>query len=980
MSRSNELGEHTGPSFNTALQSAVGTSYRLIRDLGGGGMSRVFLAEEVALGRKVVIKVLPPDMAAAVSAERFRREIRLAAQLQHPTIVPVLTADASNELLWYSMPFVEGDTLRVRLARDGALPVADAVRIWRDVLEALEAAHAHSVVHRDVKPENILLNGRRALVMDFGVAKAVTASTRESERGATMTSAGLAIGTPAYMAPEQAAAEDSVDGRADLYAAGLVCYEMLAGRGPFDATSSSAMIAAHIATPAPELRTWRPDVPAELACLVMHCLAKAPADRPATATALLRALDGLELTQSGNVMPPAVGDTKRSSLRAMLMAGSALLVFATGVVALMNRRGPTTPSISTSKELANSERLAVYFVPVVHDPADSVVAGNLSAAQLTELATDARLWTFGDERIASLARDIGFRESPPLRDSVIALARDLGAHLYLLRSVARVGDGYVLSTEARTTQGDSTIARFEQSAAGATELSTATAAVAQRTKAFITAAIGRVEAPQPTGRVLGTNAEAARLWLEATDDFRTRRYFEAINRLRTAVRTDSQFAFGWGWRGAMAFNIDQNAELDVYLDESLRSFDEASRLQSRIPSAEGRASAVGVGAMHAGDYATATKALTQALSLASPIRVHVVRNSLARAYELQGELALSDRLFRENLADELRARSVSGYSVIAPLEQGQLALARSNLARIESVLGKSHPVSTRVRMALYIGIRRPDSVLLVSEQMLASAANDNDRLTAARYRRSAFAISGKLDSTFGVEQMRRTITRATGAPAGVVGSAADEAILRVELLGDTVTARALLDDALAEARWENLPVLNRNYPSLIAARLSLGQVAEAKRLATDWNTAIPDRYRKRFGPQVATARGEIAIAERRGADAIREFTAGADPYCRACTTGDLARAYDLAGRADSAVMYYERYVMSTSQRASRHHMRHLARAYRRLGELYEARGDSKRAVQRYGDFVELWKHADRALQPVVQNARDRIAKLSEKRG
>src|SRR5438094_3294310 len=184
------------------LQSALGDPYRIERELGGGGMSHVFLAKETALGRSVVVKVLPPEMAAGVNIERFRREIQLAASLQHPHIVPVLAAGQSGDLLYYTMPLVEGESLRAKLAREGELPVSETIRVLADVADALAYAHAHGVVHRDIKPDNVLISGQHALVTDFGVSKAVTDST-----GGSLTSLGVALGTPAYMAPEQAAAD-----------------------------------------------------------------------------------------------------------------------------------------------------------------------------------------------------------------------------------------------------------------------------------------------------------------------------------------------------------------------------------------------------------------------------------------------------------------------------------------------------------------------------------------------------------------------------------------------------------------------------------------------------------------------------------------------------------------------------------------------------------------------------------------------------
>jgi serine/threonine-protein kinase len=197
--------------------------YAVERELGGGGMSRVFLAEEIALHRRVVVKVLPQEMAAGVSMERFKREIMLAARLQHPHIVPLLSAGDSDGLPYLTMPFVDGESLRERLARSGELPVGEAVRVLRDVADALLFAHEHGIVHRDIKPENVLLSGNHALVADFGVAKAVS----DAAPGHTLTSVGMAVGTPAYMAPEQAAADPSVDQRADIYAFGVLAYETL---------------------------------------------------------------------------------------------------------------------------------------------------------------------------------------------------------------------------------------------------------------------------------------------------------------------------------------------------------------------------------------------------------------------------------------------------------------------------------------------------------------------------------------------------------------------------------------------------------------------------------------------------------------------------------------------------------------------------------------------------------------------------------
>src|SRR5216117_3374902 len=261
-------------------------------------MSRVFLAQEVRLGRQVVVKVLPPELAAGVSAERFEREIRLAAALQHPHIVPLLTAGSQGDLLYYVMPHIAGESLRARIAHERELPVGDTVRILRDVSDALAYAHGHGIVHRDVKPDNVLLSGKHALVTDFGVAKAVS----NSSGAATLTSLGMALGTPAYMAPEQAAGDPSVDHRADLYSVGALGYERLAGRPPFSGLSPQALLAAQVtATPDP-VTQHRDSVPPALAALIMRCLAKHPADRPQSAEELLGQLEAMA-TPTGGTLP-----------------------------------------------------------------------------------------------------------------------------------------------------------------------------------------------------------------------------------------------------------------------------------------------------------------------------------------------------------------------------------------------------------------------------------------------------------------------------------------------------------------------------------------------------------------------------------------------------------------------------------------------------------------------------------------------------
>ena len=287
------------PESLSHLSAALADRYRIERELGAGGMATVYLAQDLKHDRKVAIKVLREELSASLGKERFLREIKVAAALQHPHILPLYDSGEADGLLFYVMPYVDGLSLRDKLVKEGELPIGDAVRILRDIADALTEAHRHGVVHRDLKPENVMLRGRHALVMDFGVAKALSEATGRQ----SLTTAGIALGTPTYMAPEQAVADPQVDHRADIYAFGVVAYELLAGRPPFTGANPQQILAAHVTAAAEPVTTHRAMPPA-LAALVMRCLEKRPADRWQSAEELIPQLEAL-LTPSGGITPTA---------------------------------------------------------------------------------------------------------------------------------------------------------------------------------------------------------------------------------------------------------------------------------------------------------------------------------------------------------------------------------------------------------------------------------------------------------------------------------------------------------------------------------------------------------------------------------------------------------------------------------------------------------------------------------------------------
>jgi serine/threonine-protein kinase len=285
-------------TLDNRLAAALADRYRLERELGQGGMATVYLAEDLKHHRKVAVKVLRPDLAATMGPERFAREIEVAARLQHPHILGLLDSGDAEGFFYYVMPYVEGETLRDRLARSGELPVPEALRLLGEIAEALAVAHHDGVVHRDIKPENILLAGRHALVMDFGVAKAVTEATGRQQ----LTTAGVALGTPAYMAPEQATADPQLDHRVDIYALGVLAYEMLTGQPPFHGLAPQQTLAAHVTQAPLPVSQRRPGLSPAIEGLVMKCLAKRPADRYQTADEVVAALEPLA-TPSGGITP-----------------------------------------------------------------------------------------------------------------------------------------------------------------------------------------------------------------------------------------------------------------------------------------------------------------------------------------------------------------------------------------------------------------------------------------------------------------------------------------------------------------------------------------------------------------------------------------------------------------------------------------------------------------------------------------------------
>ncbi|MEO6529072.1 MAG: serine/threonine-protein kinase, partial [Gemmatimonadaceae bacterium] len=504
------------------VQRALGEGYRVERELGGGGMSRVLVARDLNLDRDVVVKVLSDEQTAGVSADRFRREIQLIAKLQHPHVVSILSAGTAGGSLYYVMPFVTGETLRERIVREGPLPIADAVRLLREVLDALAFAHDHGVVHRDIKPENVLIGAGHAVVADFGIAKAL----RES---GNMTSAGFAIGTPAYMAPEQATADPTTDHRADLYAVGVLGYELLTGAPPFTG-STQQVITAHITAAAAPIRSRRADVPDAVADVLTRALAKNPADRPQSAREMIATLESV-------TTPPRTASrpTARSSRRRLPYAVAGAIAIALVAIGAYATRARTNAT-PASTVVTGADLIAVMPLSAVSDSSLARLGQDLVVTLSTNLDGVGSLHTVDAVTLLMRAR----KASSPLGlADARALARDLGARSVLTGTLINEGDRVRASVSLHQVGSDSAIAR-------------ATALAAPRDIAALTDSLtwgilrqvwqrGTPPSPVLTG-LTTTSVDALRAFLEGERRFQRIETDSALAYYRRAFELDSGFA------------------------------------------------------------------------------------------------------------------------------------------------------------------------------------------------------------------------------------------------------------------------------------------------------------------------------------------------------------------------------------------------------------------------------------------------------
>jgi tRNA A-37 threonylcarbamoyl transferase component Bud32/tetratricopeptide (TPR) repeat protein/TolB-like protein len=798
------------------LTAALADRYRLERELGAGGMATVYLAEDLRHHRRVAVKVLRSELAASLGAERFLREVTIAANLQHPHILPLYDSGEADGFLYYVMPYIDGPTLRARLVREGELPVAEAVRILREVADGVAAAHARGVVHRDLKPENIMLSGRHALVADFGVAKAVSEATSRE----MITTAGVAVGTPAYMAPEQAAADPITDHRADIYALGVLAYEMLAGEPPFVRATPQAVLAAQVtATPTP-LAERRPTVPPALAALVMRCLEKKPADRPQRADEIVAILESLSIPPVGMTpletapvsgVRPASRPPARRRLMVAASAGAAavLLVLVGAGIWTIRSREPGLPG------------------PPGLQVRDPIVV--LPFEVQTPDGTLAHLGVHTADRIAAAIEGAGLGRVVPYRPENGGVAftdrlgrrvvAETGAGTLITGTIAQRGERIEVQARVIRAADLRTVWTLGPDEAPAADPTPALDRIRERVLGALGWYLSRetrawanpgLSQPPPT-------LELFRLVEKAHELSHAMRQTESAPLLREAFARDTTYFYPLVWLPTTYNNLGWGPQRDsvhAYLEarrERLSPMDalelDRSLNMKRSPEEEVRISRA-MAAVEPWYAYSAMRSLVRARRPAAALEYYAMRDTTdalsretqawdtfaAEAYHMMGRFEEELALVRAAKAREPR------YFAHWTREVGALA-ALGRFDEIEQLIAESHALETpgaAVRLmeaaAAELGRHdRPDQARTYAERALAGEALWPDSLRAAavagNLRRNALRLLGRY-----AEVVQDLDTRARAPGAGGIGYRVLAARDRV-LMGDTAGALALVDSA-----------------------------------------------------------------------------------------------------------------------------------------------------------------------------------------
>jgi serine/threonine-protein kinase len=846
--------------LRAVLETHLSDTHRVVRQLGSGGMATVFLVTDTKHDRQVALKVLRPEVAGAVGAGRFLREIETAARLTHPHLLPLHDSGQIGDLLYYSMPFVDGESLRSRIDREGALPIADAVSIATECADGLSYAHEHGIIHRDVKPGNILLSADHAVLADFGIARALEEAAEPS-----LTTQGVAVGTVGYMSPEQATGEGAVDERSDVYAVGCVLYEMLTGERPFAGRTRVATIARQLAGPPTPVAVLRPEVPEALRDVVARCLARTPADRFLSADELRAALRRI---QGALGTLPITGSTIEGRGRGRALLGTAAVVAVTLAGLLLVR---SDAGILSGAEL-DPTKIVVF--PLANRGGGENAGADVALMIGNALVhTDPLRWIDGWEQLTPSERG-----DPSMVTSAraLAIARERGAAHYLTGALAWSDDSVTVRLILHDAKGDSVTG--QASASGLADSGAASRLGLQSAMTILPILVDpgrRVDLSPLTERA----PAAVALWMQGDRAYREARFGEALELYQRAVGLDSLLTLA-ALKGGLAASWRERPELAMDL------LDLAVRHDSILPAGH-RAFAHGLRAHEAGEADLAIERFREALA---------VQPDWAEAWAAIGETyrhlfpdsAVEMEFGRRAFAEAVRLDSTFSPALVhlaeAAIASGDLDRGRSLLQRVQAagaepsavdwvVLMEACAAPPRVREEIP---RAPAAAVILASQQLAAGGRhlrcgetgfvgvlERDDLNRAERWSATMGLMGVLTIENRVEELAGLLDETLAAGEGstrflyALGVAA----------GIDLRDRAAAVDAEAEAMWA--PDYEATGPHTLW-------------LLTLWNSL----------------EGDLAAAEVLSGRLAEVAEEGADPLVR--VLADAARAHVMTARGDSA--------------------------------------------------------------------------------
>jgi tetratricopeptide (TPR) repeat protein len=1019
------------------LTAALADRYRILRKLGHGGMASVYLAEDLKHHRQVAVKVLAPELAAALGPDRFLREIEIAARLDHPHILPLHDSGQADGLLFYVMPYVEAGTLRDRLNAEKQLPLDDALQIAREVADALSYAHGHDVVHRDIKPENILLAGGHARVADFGIARAITAAG-----GAKITQTGLVVGTVRYMSPEQAAASVDIDGRSDLYSLGCVLFEMLAGEPPFVGTPESVMRQHMIADP-PSITSRRPAVPPQVAAAIMRALSKTPADRFNPTAQFADALRNVDRTMMMPSTPgtaaarPAVATNP--ALAAGAFAGVSALVLAIVYLLVLQIGLPTWV-------FAGAVALLIIGLPII------ILTANAERKRGAVAATGLLTW-----RNALRGGGAAFGALAVVTAGYVTM-RALGigpAASLVSRGAVRARERVILADfENRTSDSTTGVTVTEMMRVG---LSRSTAI--------------SVVNPDQVGRILEMMQRrlADGLPAKVAEEAATRDGIKAViagevipvgkgltmnARLVTAggdVLTEESESVASA--DELVAGVDRlSGKLRARFGESLRSI-RAEQPLDRVTTGSMKALrsfSLGLQALDQGDASRSMKLMDEAIAADSTFamayrKLAVILRNAAEQRARSVWAAKMAYANRDHLTERERYLVTAAYHmVVTGNRDEQIAnyrnvldrypddtYALTNMGVLYSELRDYPRAAEYARRGAAVDSTTPNSYENLVEALGRQKQFDSADVAARTFQRRfptnpdvklSFLINeamrqnydsaavltqgllgdqrgtvyweaiayewwGHLDALRGqLESAHRRwkeafrLTEARGLEGTYLERTARRALAERLIYDDPKIGRQLLHSALQRFPLKSLSPLDRPYGFLAMAYGAAGETGRAQALVDEFQRTPEADHGQEAERWAQGARGVIALTEGKTDDAIASFRKFDDGNaCATCATPWLALAYDKAGDKDSVRVLYERFVNLPSADVW-YDDGHLSQAYLRLGELYEERGDVAKAVEYYAHLEKNLKHADPALQPLHRTAQQAILRLTSEPG